>query len=86
MHELVKHDAQFDWTHRFYHSNDWVAVAARHLVDELNCSPEGRAFDSPHDAIAVTGPAREGTQALGDLRLGQQRGVWHWPSALSCAR
>lgn len=35
MHELVKHDAQFDWTHRFYHSNDWVAVAARHLVDEL---------------------------------------------------
>ena len=35
MHELVKHDRQFDWTHRFYHSNDWVAIAARHLVDEL---------------------------------------------------
>ncbi len=35
MHELVKHDAQFDWTHRFYHSNDWVAIAARHLVSEL---------------------------------------------------
>jgi toluene monooxygenase system protein A len=35
MHELVKADAQFDWTHRFYHSNNWVAIAARHLVDEM---------------------------------------------------
>jgi toluene monooxygenase system protein A len=35
MHELVKWDPQFDWTHRFYHSNDWVAIAARHLFDEL---------------------------------------------------
>ena len=35
MHELVRADAQFDWTHRFYHSNNWVAIAARHLVDEL---------------------------------------------------
>jgi toluene monooxygenase system protein A len=35
MHELVKHDAQFDWTHRFYHSNNWVAIASRHCVDEL---------------------------------------------------
>jgi toluene monooxygenase system protein A len=35
MHELVRLDAQFDWTHRFYHSNNWVAIAARHLVDEL---------------------------------------------------
>jgi toluene monooxygenase system protein A len=26
---------QFDWTHRFFHSNNWVAIAARHLVDEL---------------------------------------------------
>ena len=35
MHELVAWDVQFDWTHRFFHSNDWVAVAARHMVDEL---------------------------------------------------
>ena len=35
MHELVKWDAQFDWTHRFYHTNDWVAVAGKHLMDEL---------------------------------------------------
>jgi toluene monooxygenase system protein A len=35
MNELVKLDAQFDWTHRFYHSNTWVAIAARHLCDEL---------------------------------------------------
>jgi len=35
MHELVRWDGQFDWTHRFYHSNNWVAIAGRHLIDEL---------------------------------------------------
>ncbi|HKQ70641.1 MAG TPA: YHS domain-containing protein [Polyangiaceae bacterium] len=35
MHSLVRADSQFDWTHRLYHSNNWVAIAARHLADEL---------------------------------------------------
>ncbi|HVZ72481.1 MAG TPA: YHS domain-containing protein [Polyangia bacterium] len=35
MHELVRADAQLDWTHKFYHSNNWVAIAARHLADEM---------------------------------------------------
>ncbi|MCW5802578.1 MAG: YHS domain-containing protein [Deltaproteobacteria bacterium] len=35
LHDLVKWDRQFDWTHRFYHSNDWVAIAARHVMDEM---------------------------------------------------
>jgi toluene monooxygenase system protein A len=35
MHELVRWDPQFEWTHRLFHSDDWIAVAARHLVDEL---------------------------------------------------
>jgi toluene monooxygenase system protein A len=35
MHDLVRWDRQFDWTHRFYHSNNWVAIAARHLMDEM---------------------------------------------------
>lgn len=35
MHELVRWDPQFDWTHKLFHSNDWVAIAGRHLVDEL---------------------------------------------------
>jgi toluene monooxygenase system protein A len=35
MHELVRWDRQFDWTHKFLHTNDWVAIAGRHLVDEL---------------------------------------------------
>jgi toluene monooxygenase system protein A len=35
MHELVRHDPQFDWTHKFFHTNDWVAIAARHMIDEL---------------------------------------------------
>jgi toluene monooxygenase system protein A len=35
LHPLVRQDPQFDWAHKFYHSNDWVAIAARHLADEL---------------------------------------------------
>ncbi|HYQ17271.1 MAG TPA: hypothetical protein VEQ58_15975 [Polyangiaceae bacterium] len=35
MHELVRWDQQFDWTHRLLHTDDWVAIAARHLLDEL---------------------------------------------------
>lgn len=35
MHDLVRKDRQFDWTHRFYHSNNWIAIAARHFTDEL---------------------------------------------------
>jgi toluene monooxygenase system protein A len=35
MHDLIRVDAQFDWTHRLYHSNNWVAIAARHAFDEL---------------------------------------------------
>lgn len=35
MHELVRHDPQFDWTHKFFHSNNWIAIAGRHLIDEM---------------------------------------------------
>lgn len=35
LHELVRWDRQFDWTHKFLHTNDWVAIAARHFSDEL---------------------------------------------------
>lgn len=35
MHDLVRWDPQFDWTHKFFHTNNWVAIAARHLADEL---------------------------------------------------
>jgi toluene monooxygenase system protein A len=35
MHPLVSWDEQFDWTHRFFHTDNWVAIAARHLADEL---------------------------------------------------
>ncbi|HLY11848.1 MAG TPA: YHS domain-containing protein [Planctomycetota bacterium] len=35
MHDLVRWSPQFDWTHRFLHTDNWVAIAGRHLVDEL---------------------------------------------------
>jgi len=45
-HQLVRWDSQFDWAHKFYHTNNWFAVAARHFFDELtvarNLRPAGR--------------------------------------------
>jgi toluene monooxygenase system protein A len=35
VHPWLAADARYDWTHRFLHTNDWVAIAGRHLVDEL---------------------------------------------------
>jgi toluene monooxygenase system protein A len=35
LHHLVRLDSQFDWTHKFYHTNNWFSVAARHFFDEL---------------------------------------------------
>ena len=35
MHALVPSDPQCDWTHRLYHTDNWVAIAARHMMDEL---------------------------------------------------
>jgi hypothetical protein len=34
-HQLVRWDPQFDWAHKFYHTNNWFAIAPRHFIDEL---------------------------------------------------
>jgi toluene monooxygenase system protein A len=55
LHEHVRHDAQFDWTHRFYHSNDWVAIAARHLADELLLASDAVEFAIGTNFVFETG-------------------------------
>jgi len=35
LHDLVRWDPQFDFTHKLFHTNGWVAIAGRHLFDEL---------------------------------------------------
>ena len=35
VHDLIGADARLDWTHRFLHTNQWIAIAARHLADEM---------------------------------------------------
>jgi toluene monooxygenase system protein A len=34
-HDLIPADPQFDWVHKLFHTDQWVAVAARHFCDEL---------------------------------------------------
>jgi toluene monooxygenase system protein A len=55
MHELVRWDPQFDWTHFFYHSNDWVAIAARHLFDELLLASDPIEFAIATNFVFETG-------------------------------
>lgn len=55
MHELVRWDEQFDWTHRFYHSNNWVAIAGRHLVDELLLTSNAIEFAIATHVVFETG-------------------------------
>ena len=55
MHELVRWDRQFDWAHRFYHSNNWVAIAARHLMDELLLASDPIEFAVATNFVFETG-------------------------------
>jgi len=34
-HDMLGFDGNFDWTHRAYHTNQWVMIAARHLFDDM---------------------------------------------------
>ena len=34
-HDLLRLDGNFDWTHRAYHTNEWVMIAARHIFDDM---------------------------------------------------
>ncbi|HVV84909.1 MAG TPA: YHS domain-containing protein [Kofleriaceae bacterium] len=34
-HDQVAADPQLDWTHRLFHTDQWVAIAGRHLADEV---------------------------------------------------
>jgi toluene monooxygenase system protein A len=34
-HDLLAFDGNFDWTHKAYHTNQWVLIAARHLFDDM---------------------------------------------------
>lgn len=55
MHELVRRDAQFDWVHRFYHSDNWVAIAGRHLTDELLLASNAIEFAIATNFVLETG-------------------------------
>src|SRR5262245_30658541 len=78
MHELVRVDAQFDWTHRFYHSNNWVAIAARHLVDELLLASDPIEFALATNFVVRTRltnlqfvPLAGGANQVGDKMFGR---------------
>jgi len=55
MHELVRWDSQFDWTHKFYHTNNWLAIAARHFFDELTLGQNAIEFQIATNIVLETG-------------------------------
>jgi toluene monooxygenase system protein A len=63
----VKLDRQFDWVHRFYHSNDWVAIAGRHFVDELLVGSDAIEFAIATHFVFETGFTNLQFIGLGEL-------------------
>ncbi len=55
LHGLIAHEPQFDWTHRFFHTNNWVAIAARHMVDELLVTSDPIEFAIATNFVFETG-------------------------------
>ena len=55
LHELVRWDVQFDWAHKLLHTNDWVAIAARHLIDELLLTADPIEFAIATNFVFETG-------------------------------
>ncbi|MGC2152948.1 MAG: toluene monooxygenase, partial [Terriglobales bacterium] len=55
MHELVRWDPQFDWTHRLFHTNHWMAIALRHLVDEMCVGTDPLEFAIATNLVLETG-------------------------------
>jgi hypothetical protein len=46
--------SQFDWAHKFYHTNNWFAVAARHFFDELTLGQDAIEFSIATNFVLET--------------------------------
>src|SRR5258707_6006484 len=55
VHRLVRLDSQFDWAHKFYHTNNWFAIAARHFFDELTLGQNAIEFHIATNFVLETG-------------------------------
>ena len=56
---MLGFDGNFDWTHRAYHTNQWVIIAARHLFDDMivaNPRPESLSLLALIDPGGTAGP------------------------------
>jgi toluene monooxygenase system protein A len=59
---------QFDWAHKFYHTNNWFAIAARHFFDQLTLGQNAIEFHIATNVILETGftkPAVCGSRVAG---------------------
>lgn len=55
LHDFVRDDPQWDWTHRFYHTNCWVAIAGRHMTDEMLLGSDAIEFAVATNFVFETG-------------------------------
>ena len=81
-HQLVKFDPQFDWAHKFYHTNNWFAIAARHFFDELTVGQNAIEFHIATNFVFETGFTNLQFVGLASLaresnELGAQRHNWN---------
>src|SRR6201989_3337702 len=54
-HDLMAPDGNFDWTHKAYHTNEWVILAARHLFDDMMLAADAIALAIELNFVFETG-------------------------------
>ena len=54
-HDLLAHDGKFDWTHKAFHTNKWVILAARHLFDDMFLAADAIDFAIQLNFVFETG-------------------------------
>ena len=71
-HDMLPFDGNFDWTHKAYHTNEWIIIAARHLFDDMFLAARTR-WTLP---FSSTSCSRPGSRTFSSW-------LWRpWPTAL----
>jgi hypothetical protein len=74
-HDLLKHDARFDWCQKAFHTNEWGIIAIRNFCDDWLLNANCVDAAAGHAACAVQSDSATHWHALGPLphRMLQER-------------
>jgi toluene monooxygenase system protein A len=66
-HDWLRLDAQFDWTHRLLHTENWLGIATRHFIDDLVLAADPVEFAIGTHVVLEAGFINIDFMALGSI-------------------